>query len=293
MNFQVQKKMTGIHKFMAFLKYSLLLLSFLISSSCLSQSLDSLSSLIFSIQNGSSDSIRFAANAKFYTGFEKILHMNGSFTRNFDSLKNVSVLKSTDGTFRLYTWMVPHYSGDAYNYFGFIQIHSELSDTIFPLRDSTDAIKKPESEKLQDDRWLGAIYYSIIPVKKSKKNYYTLLGWKAKNEMTTQKIIEVLYFDRGRPKFGYSLLKTGSVFRNRMIFSFSSQASMTLRFDENYNGIVFDHISQDKNSSSNVTGPDGTYDTFKLKKGRWILYNDIDARTKWEPSEILPVPPEK
>jgi hypothetical protein len=256
-----------------------------------SQSNDSLSTLIKEIQRGKNDSVRFAANEKFITYFEKLLSQSGSFSRNYDSLKNVSVQTASDSSFRIFTWVVPHFDGQEYNFFGFVQLHSAKSDTMIRLYDSTAVIQKPESEKLRADRWLGAVYYDIIPIESAGKKYYTLLGWKGKNQEHTLKIIDVLSVNNNQLKFGFPIFKTGSVYRNRMVFTYNSQASMTLHFNKKFNGIVFDHLAADKNNPSLITGPDGTYDAFKLKKGKWILYTDVDVRTKWDPSETLPEPP--
>ncbi len=259
---------------------------------CNSQSLDSLVLLIKDMQRGENDSVRLASNEKFLIAFEKILLQNGSFSKKFDSLKNVSVQSPEDKKFKIYTWVIPHFDGDVYNYYGFIQLHTDTSDLLIRLNDSTSVIQKPESEKLNPERWLGAVYYSIIPIKKSGKKYYTILGWKGKDQKQSQKIIEILYFDGNKVKFGYPLIKTGSVFRNRMIFSFNAQTSMTLHFDKKYKGIVFDHFTSNiNNSSETINGSEGTYDALKNKKGKWILIKNVDVGTKWEPSENLPRPP--
>jgi len=118
-----------------------------------------------------------------------------------------------------------------------------------------------------------------------------LLGWKAVNESMTKKIIEILFIDKKKVRFGHPLLKSGSVYKNRIIFTYDSHSTMSLRYEEGKKGIVFDHISQNKNNPSALSGPDGTYDIFKLKKGKWVLYKDIDASTDWVPSENLPKPP--
>jgi hypothetical protein len=241
---------------------------------------DSLSQLIKVIQKGSNDSIRLEANKKFTDTLEKILLQKGSFEENFDSLKNVSVQTPEDKKFRIYTWVVPHFDGSEYDYYGFIQIHTDTSYKLIRLNDSTSTIKKAESEKLLPEKWLGAIYYEIVPVKKSGKIYYTLLGWKGKNEKETQKVIEILYFNGTQPKFGYPLIKTGSVFRNRMIFTFSAWISMTLRYDKKYGGIVFDHLSVNKNNPESLAGPDGTYDILKIKKDKWEMFEDVKVGVK-------------
>ena len=267
------------------------LLLVLFFSTCHSQSLDSLVLLIKDIQRGESDSVRITSNEKFLKSFEKILLQNESYLRNFDSLKNVSVQSPPDNKFRIYTWTVPHYNGDVYDYYGFIQLKTDTNTILIRLNDSTSVIKKPESEKLSHDRWLGAVYYAIEEIKKSGKTYYTLLGWKGKDKMQTQKIIEILYINGNRIKFGFPIIKTGSVFRNRMIFSFNAQASMTLHFDKKYNGIVFDHFDSTNINLPELIGPDGTYDALKNQKGKWVLFHDVKVSTKWEPKENLPSPP--
>jgi hypothetical protein len=256
------------------------------------QPIDSLKVLIKLIQRGENDSIRKEANNKFLSGFEKLLHEKDAFTTKFDSLKNVSVITSEDNKIRLYTWMMPYYDGSKYDYFGFLQVKTPTMDTLIQLMDSTASIKKPESEKLFPERWIGAIYYKIIEVKQKKNTFYTLLAWKAKDQKVTQKLIEVLYIEKDKVKFGYPLIKSGSVFKNRMIFTFNAQASMTLNFDKNFNGIVFDHMGTNKNNLSQINGPDGTYDGLQFKKGKWLLIRDIDVRTKWQPNENLPEPKE-
>jgi hypothetical protein len=254
-----------------------------------SQEIDSLKILIKDIQQGKTDSARLKANQKFTDLFKIILSDKKSFNENFDSLTNVSVKTSPDEKFRIYTWVVPGTGNSSYQYFGFIQLMKDTTLRLISLQDSTDSISKPESEKLTPSKWLGAIYYSIIPVKRGRKNYYTLIGWKGKDQKVNQKVLDVFYIDGQNLKFGYPLFKTGSVYKNRLIFSFNSQISMTLRFDKNFDGIILDHISD----KSGASGPDGTYDAFVLKKGRWILKEDVDVRTKWQPNENLPVPDEE
>ena len=269
------------------------LLMVLFFTNCKSQSLDSLVLLVKDIQRGENDSVRIASNEKFLIGFEKILLQKESFVRNFDSLKNVSIQSPDDNKFRIFTWTVPHYDGDVYDYYGFIQLKTDKDTILIRLNDSTKVIKKPESEKLSHDRWLGAVYYAIEEIKKSGKTYYTLLGWKGKDRMQTQKVIEILYINDNRIKFGFPIIKTGSIFRNRMIFSFNAQASMTLHFDKKYNGIVFDHFDSKNNDSSGLNGPDGTYDALKNQKGKWVLFHDVKVSTKWEPKEPHLSPPVK
>ena len=264
-----------------------------------SQNSDSLSVLITKMQRGSDDLIRAKAQFEFDQRLSDSIHLYATFDKNISAFKNVSVLESTDKLLKIYTYTYPTFDGTNYYYFGFIQYRKSIKDSVITiqLRDSTASIIKPETEKLSSQKWLGAAYYSIQELKFKGKQYYILLGWKGYNQTTTKKIIEVLYFDEQSAKFGYSLFKTGSVYRNRIVFSFTSQASMSLKFSKNGKEIVFDHLSSPKSKQDGdiqvLTGPDGTYDSFKLVKGRYQLGKDIDARTEDSPEKPLPTPPAK
>jgi hypothetical protein len=120
--------------------------------------------------------------------------------------------------------------------------------------------------------------------KKGGKSYYTLLGWKGVNPIATRKVIDVVYFSGDKIVFGYPLFKTGNVYHNRIIFEYSSQASMSLHYDEQKKMIVFDHLTAPKNSTVQIlNGPDGTYDALKFIKGHWELMNDVDINAGFIP----------
>jgi hypothetical protein len=258
---------------------------------------DSMQTLIRKIQRGENDSVRFQSNRLFTQILEDTLKSPASFDADFSSWKNLSVVSDAEHTLRIYTWTFPNYSGSTYNYNGYIQLKLSPTDSLITiaLADSTSKILKPESEKLRAERWLGAVYYSIGKTKRSGVTYFTLLGWKGTNQSMTKKVIEVMSIEDGHIKFGYPILKTGSVFRNRVIFTFTAQASMTLRFEKDGKEIVFDHISNPKKGVDPdlnlLSGPDGTYDKFRLKGGRWVIEKDIDARTDWESTKTFPQPP--
>ena len=275
--------------------FFILLFSFLLKAiNLLGQDTLALPTLINQIQRGKNDSIRAMANVEFQSRIVDSLRTQNSFDKNFQEFKNVSVVTSDDKLFKIVSWTYPNFNGDKYYYFGFIQYRKKLSDSIqlFTLIDSTQTISKPESEKLKSNRWLGSVYYAINTIKYQGKYYYVLLGWKGFNQQQTKKVIEVCYIENNEVKFGFPLLKIGSVYKNRIVFIFTSQATMSLKFEKKGKKIVFDHISSPKNKSDvevmSQTGPDGTYDSFILTKGRYILEKDVDARSETTPG--IPVP---
>ncbi len=277
--------------------FLLILFRFVLQTDLISaQSPDSLHVLIVKMQRGETDEIRKTAANDFLNRFLDSLNLKGSFEHSFSEFKNIAITVDESKKVKTYTWTYPNYSGDKYFYYGYIQVKTEKQDSIllYTLSDSTNAISKPESEKLSAEKWFGAAYYAINKIKYKGVNYYILLGWKGYNQSITKKVIEAFYVENGKLKFGSPLFKSGSVYKNRLIFSFAAQATMSLRFESNGKKIVFDHLSAPKSKNevdlASQSGPDGTYDTFLLKKGRYILERDVDARSETAPSKPLPEP---
>ena len=247
-------------------------------------------SLVKWMQRGENDSIRSAANQRFISIVENFLSSDSIVSSRTEFAPNISCVISPDNSWRLLTWLVPSYSGDHYKFYGFLQRRAEKTGTnqLWMLIDSTSAIKKPESEKLTCDRWLGATYYEVILKKKKGKAYYTLLGWKGKNQSVTQKVIDVLSFDNDKPRFGYPMFKKERVFRSRIIFSFNSTASMSLRYEPSKRMIVFDHLLSNSSGKGtaidpSLSGPDGSYDGYKFRSGRWQWVPDVKMKQKKAP----------
>lgn len=242
-------------------------------------SADSVKVLIKLIQRGPDDSTRAAANALFHDFLFQYLSDSTSLdAAPYKDAANLGILEAPDGRFRLYSWVSPSYAGDRYRFFGFIQVRDPKTRAVrlTELYDSTAALTKPESEKLRADRWLGCVYYQVIPVKKGSKTFYTLLGWKGKSERQTQKVIELLYFDRNEPRFGYPLFRNNKVYSSRRLFTFNAMASMTLRYESSKRMILFDHLSGAPDDP--MAGPDGRYDGYRFKRGRWNLVQNVDMR---------------
>ena len=262
--------------------------------------IDSINELFDSIQASAIDEKRMAYNKRIVSIMEDVLYDNRSFEYAFDSLKWMGKLKSDDGLLKLYTWNLM-LSDKTYRYFGFIHYLSKSKNEyfIYELNDQSDVIADPERLSLREDKWYGALYYRIIENKSNRRHYYTLLGWDGNNELTTKKIIDVLYFTQsGKPRFGsnvFSMLygtgrRTKRVTQKRVMFEYSSKAAMALRYDPELEMIVFDHLSP---SSSHLKGnyqyygPDWSYDALKFDKGKWYHLVDIDPRNP-KPREEKP-----
>jgi len=101
--------------------------------------------------------------------------------------------------------------------------------------------------------------------------------------LTNKKVIDVLFFDQwdnitfGAPVF----LDENKKLKYRVVFEFSAQAVMLLRYEKKKKMIVFDHLSPTSPSAKGqfqYYGPDFTYDGFYFKKGIWNYRKNLDLR---------------
>ena len=254
------------------------------------------------LQKGESDSIRMQANSRFKSLLKEYLVKHPLPETNLpDSLKTVSLLVAPDKSFRIASWIVPAVDLSRTYFYGLLQRFDKKKGTavIYELSDVSDTLKNPQSTRLKEGAWYGAVYYHIEARKKSGKLYYTLLGWKGNNKTTTKKVVDVLWFSKDKIFFGFPHFKTGKTYQQRVIFEYTAAASMALRYEEKENLIVFDHLSVPSNIPSGegnmaqFMGPDGTYDALEFKKGRWNLLRDIEIGTNWKPKKQVPKPPEE
>lgn len=224
-----------------------------------------------------------AANQNFLITFQKTIKIKESFDYPFDSLKHLGKIKSEDKRLRVFTWNVPQSDGTQ-KYFGYILYKQKKSSSysVFELQDNRKLISDPINEIISSTKWMGALYYSIVEKKDKKNQYYILLGLDFNNLFSSKKIIEVLSFGKdSQPVFGAKIFKVGETDLNRVVFEYSSRASMTLRYIPEASTIVFDHLSPSKpeyTQNYQFYGPDFTYDGFMYEKGAWVYVRNLDMR---------------
>ena len=255
---------------------------------------DSLSFLCRKIYNSKTDTDKHKYNQEFLSTFERALNSANSFEFAFDSLKkDIAILKSPDEKFRVINWNIPKSDGTQ-EYYGFIQekytqirakgfFRKEHIETmqLYPLIDKSDEIKKPENTISDNKKWYGMGYYKIIQKKTKSKTYYTLLAWDGNDKYTSKKIIDVLTFDNnGTPRFGADIFVMQKKYPKRIIFEYSSTCSMSLKYSEKKDSIVFDHLAP---TEPRLEGQfqyycgDMSYDGFGFKHGKWNYGMDLNA----------------
>jgi hypothetical protein len=281
---------------MQFRSKILFLLFMLITVSGFSQdkqaALDSLRLYSQILTTPSPDFKKYEANEKFKTLLEKTLLSQASFNFPFDSITTLSTLASPDKKFKLLTWVIAKENG-TYEYFGYILFPDakHYPKKFVALTDNTDKIISPGTQVTDFTNWFGAIYYRIIMTHYQGKKYYTLLGWKGNNLLTTKKVVEVLSFrSSGSPVFGAMLFRKYKDKASRIIFEYSSQSTMLLRYEKQMVHVITKvaHSShrnvkpQDRNSGKAMKSDKKTEAVQKTVKTNMILFDrlsPIDPRT--------------
>ncbi len=243
---------------------------------------DTLKVMAHTIMNGENQAVKTEANNAFIFTLQEVLQFERSFNYPFDSLKTISIKTSSDSKVRIYTWLLKKDNG-SYQYFGFVHYKNKSKKRyeIITLNDNSENIRRPENEQLDNNNWYGALYYDIIYIKKKGRKYYTLLGWDGNNDISTKKIIDVMYFSgREKIKFGASIFKKGKTTTKRFIIEYNATSTISVRYEEKEKRIVFDHLipmRKDLEGLHEYYIPDGTYNALKYTNGKWELKNDVAA----------------
>jgi hypothetical protein len=258
---------------------------------------DSLKLYADRIITGQSMSIRFNNDSLFTRGFVKALKTPWSFYYPFDSLQTISKLYAPDSSFRIFTWQMV-VSENLTRQHGAIQMKTaDGTLKIFPLIDKSDITQNITDTAANNKGWIGAVYYRIIQKRSSNQNYYTLLGYDENNLKSNRKIIEVLSFQNDEPVFGgrFFSYDEDSVFKSsnsRYLMEYKKTAGARLTFDEDLDMIILEHLVSETGEQQKKWTyiPDGDYEGFKWKNGRWVhvekVFNQITELGK----EPVPMP---
>ena len=231
-----------------------------------------------------SDEVKDSLNTSITEMFKSSLSIPGSFFYTWPELNMIGKLKSDDMQVNVFTWHIVKKDNSCV-YHGILQYHvptgrKKNQTTVYLLTDKSASIKQPEKEELYPENWYGALYYSISTHTFRRKKWYTLLGYDFNNEFSNKKIVEIVQFNKNKPVFGETIItESGQV--KRLIFEYSSNVVMTLRFDEKLQQIVFDHLAPVEpvfRGSYRFYAPDGSHDALRFSRGKFTLNRDVDAR---------------
>ena len=240
---------------------------------------------------------RFTADSLFTKIFVRALKTNNSYYYPFDSLQTISKLYPPDSSFRIFTWQLV-ISDNVIRQHGAIQMKTtDGSLKLYPLIDKSDVTINIADTIGNNKGWIGAVYYRIVQTKSGNQNYYTLLGFDENNIRSNRKIIEVLNFLDDEPRFGgrYFSYENDTLKQpatSRFILEYKKDAAARLNYDENLDMIVYEHLESESNEPKKkwTLIPDGDYEGFKWKNGKWVHINKVFTQITPEGNEPVPNP---
>lgn len=238
-----------------------------------------LSIQLSNLREAKSDADKKKLNYTFKEQMRKMLEMKGSFHYTFTKLKTVGIIDSPDKKLRIVNWNVELNEG-VQLYTCFLQHVQDKKETIqlIELTDNSFVLPNKPDIVLDQDNWYGALYYQIIPVERSSKTLYTVLGWDGNTTMSTMKVIDIFSISGKTVKMGAPVFKTPDGTFKRMFYEYAEDAVMSLRYEKEGDRILFDHLSP---QSPNLAGiysyyvPDLSYDAFVWKGNKWQLKQDV------------------
>jgi hypothetical protein len=258
---------------------------------------------------------QIAANRRFAALLIETLARPESYAYPFDSLRSISILRAEDNSFRLFTWQLSEklepeaqYGEVRHNYFGLVQRKyldpkSRATEYIvIPLVELPRIPLGVENMLLDDQRWLGGLYYparyrSGIPaytlryydprdrdaegkIKRKRQTFYLLMGWNGVDQRSNLKFVDVMTFDpedKRRVLFGADVFYFDPIPKYRAVFKYSEYAPFTLNYSYVKKGlgkrrmIVYDHLAAPRGGSGLEQvwdlGPDGSYDALFYDRG--------------------------
>jgi len=235
------------------------------------------------IISNETDDVKYQANTKCKSILKTAIETYASFDTDFSTLKTINVLQ--ENNLKIYNWILPLSDG-TYKYFAFFQIKTgKETFRIVELIDKSETIKSPETRILTNKNWYGALYYKIIYTKNLGKDKYTLLGWDGNNLLTNKKLVDVVTTN-GILKFGAPIFKTEKKTKKRVIFEYSSDVVMSLKYHPKIEKIVFDVLIPSSSSLKGIYeyyGPTlDTFDALYIENKKWNYQKNIQV--KLEPS---------
>ena len=240
---------------------------------------DSLMRIAPTILQGKNDAERQLANEKFLSLWEPILDESKSMKHPFDSLKTISILTSKDNKVRFINWIIPKDNG-TYQYQAIVQYYNYQNKyNVAYLEAIEEELREPEKMKLQNNQWIGALYYQLVTIKRGKRNYYVLFGWDGNNDRSNKKIAEVLSISRGLT-FGAPIFKIGKKLQNRFIIEYKEDASASMKYHEKEKRILFTHLiplSEGVKGLYDFYVPDGSVDALNLRNGKFIFEENVET----------------
>jgi len=266
-----------------FLVFSFVFIGYINLYSQINEELQSIKILYDKLFFAKNDSVKIAVNNIIIKELKEYCEERKNFKKDFEDIKNLSVLKSDDDYIYILTWAL-QLSGKNMQYFGFIKYFNVNRGKYYieELAENQPLSNDLKNKKIYSENWYGALYYDIITIKYKRKRHYVLLGWNGNDDFTNKKLIDVLYLEDDEiPVLGNNIINYNGQLISRLVFEYGERVSMQLTFDEKKEQIIWDHLSPSKQELSGqyeYYGPDLTFDALFFEKGFWKYLSDIDLK---------------
>lgn len=247
--------------------------------------------LLTTLRTVKTDMEREMANMDLQEELKTLLVYPGVMDYPFSLWTTMSTIKSPDGAFRIFNWNIEDENGMHSHFCFLVKPDNTNENTVIELKEDRLNITPRPDHTLTADHWYGALYYNIIPVKKGGKTLYTIFGYNGVDLATTRKLLDVFYFKGNTLRMGYPLFqetKGSQHLLRRVFFEYSDKAIMTLRWNDNLNAIVFDHLVPETPQLEGIYDyyiPDMTYDGYRFEDGIWMYQEDLIAYN--DPNETV------
>lgn len=240
---------------------------------------DQLNELLDTLRNAKDDEAKKTANAELDRLMELTLNEPTIFDISFTKLKTIGIIDSPDGLVRIVNWNV-ELTDDQQQYNGYVITRSAIGKEprVVKLNYVRDIYNPKPTEVVDDENWYGALYYDIIPYGSGSKASYILLGWNGAGMNSNMKLIDAMTFTSKGVKFGQSIFKTKDQTLKRVFLEHSSKSVISLKYEEEYNRIIFDHLSPENPSMVGFYEyyvPDMSYDAFIFGGNKLTLKEDV------------------
>lgn len=254
-------------------------------------------SLADSLLNSKKDTIRRKTAHQLVRTLVKSLKLPKSYLYNFDSLaKFISIIRAPDDSFRVFTWYWIRDNGTMRHYGCFQRNNTEKLE-LYPLFDNSDFMPDPECATTGISGWYGALYFQIIKKTSTReRTRYVLLGWDGNDFYSNKKVIDVVKFEpvkttRSKEKdtltLGGPFFEVYGELKNRVIFEYKKDASMSLHYQPKEDMIIFSHLSPPALEGFQPEDiflfdgymmlPDGTFDGLYFDDGNWRTKENINV----------------
>lgn len=227
--------------------------------------------------NATKPAHRVRASKEFLPAFKSLLNEPQAFNLDLSSIEGISEQKAPNGDFRLFTWQIIEGTND-FKYYGFILNND---GTLIELNDNKEDVQDIEYMTLGTDNWYGVLYYEMKAYEYNGDTFYLLFGYDGHSQYDKIKIAEVMQIKDGQPSFGMENFKIPQEgikdkVKNRILLKYSADSNVGLRFNENLNIIMHDHLIT-RMGQFPGQGPtavsDGSYEGYELVDGYWV-YNE-------------------